>query len=135
MRVGRGVRGLVGRGARSRGARHGLWMLMAAALLTTACFRQPDPEDAAEPPEPTYLRVDNQAFADMTIYAVRGSQRVRLGMANGVSTTRLRIPNSLLFGSSVLAFIADPIGGGRTPISQEITVSPGDEVLLLIPAR
>jgi hypothetical protein len=110
-------------------------MLMAAALLTTACFRQPDPQDAAEPPEPTYVRVDNQAFADMTIYAVRGSQRLRLGLASGVSSTRLRIPNSLLFGSSVLAFIADPIGGGRLPVSQEITVSPGDEVVLLIPAR
>ena len=110
-------------------------MLLAAGLLLTACFRQPDPEDAAEPPEPTYLRVDNQAFADMTIYAVRGSQRLRLGTVNGITTTKLRIPNSILFGTTVLAFIADPIGGGRLPISQEIAVSPGDEVVLLIPAR
>lgn len=135
MRVDRGGRVGSGRGARVRSARRGAWMLLAAGLLLSGCFRAPDPDEAAEPPEPTYVRVDNQAFADMTIYAIRGSQKLRLGMVNGVTTTRLRIPNSLLFGSTLLAFVATPIGGGRMPVSQEITVSPGDEVVLLIPAR
>ena len=43
------------------------------------------------------------------------------------------IPSNLIFGSTPLRFMADPIGRSRTPVSQEITVSPGDEVLLTIP--
>jgi hypothetical protein len=32
-----------------------------------------------------------------------------------------------------LRFIADPIGGNRASVSQEITVVPGDTVVLTIP--
>jgi hypothetical protein len=69
----------------------------------------------------------------MTIYVYRSSQRVRLGIANGNSTTRFVIPSNLIFGSTPLRFQGDPIGRNRQPISQEITVSPGDEVILTIP--
>jgi hypothetical protein len=121
---------------RSRSARRSAWMLLAVGLLlSAACFRNDPPDPMAEPVPPTYLRVENQAFNDMNIYVLRGAQRVRLGTATGVSTTRLRIPSNLIFGPTPLAFYADPIGGNRTPVSQEITVSPGDEVTLTIPAR
>ena len=91
-------------------------------------------EEGAEPVAPTYLRVENRAFLDMTIFVYRSSQRIRLGSATGNSTTRLRIPNDLIFGSTPLRFQADPIGGKRQSVSQEISVSPGDEVILMIPA-
>jgi hypothetical protein len=32
-----------------------------------------------------------------------------------------------------LRFIADPIGGARPSVSEEITVAPGDSVVLTIP--
>jgi hypothetical protein len=32
-----------------------------------------------------------------------------------------------------IRFQADPIGGNRTPFSEEITVSPGETVVLRIP--
>ena len=39
-------------------------------------------------PQPrTSVRVENQGFADMTVYAIRSGQRVRLGIATGNSTT------------------------------------------------
>jgi hypothetical protein len=79
------------------------------------------------------LRVENQAFLDMTIYVYRSSQRIRLGTATGNSVTRLTIPANLIFGATPLRFQADPIGGSRAPISSEITVAPGDEVVLTIP--
>jgi hypothetical protein len=69
----------------------------------------------------------------MNIYVYRSSQRVRLGTATGNSVTRLTIPANLLFGATPLRFQADPIGGSRSPISSEITVAPGDEVVLTIP--
>lgn len=90
-------------------------------------------EQAAEPAEPTYVRVENRAWLDMNVYVYRSSQRLRLGTTNGNSTARYVIPKSLLFGPTPLRFQADPIGGNRQPISQEISVSPGDEVVLVIP--
>jgi len=90
--------------------------------------REPAAADA-----PTAVRVENRNFSDMTIYVVRSGQRVRLGLATGNATTRLTIPQSLLSGINALRFIADPIGGRATPVSEEITVTPGDEVTLYIP--
>jgi hypothetical protein len=87
-------------------------------------------------PQPrTSLRVENQGFADMTIYAIRSGQRVRLGIATGSSTSTFTIPANLIFGATPLRFLADPIGGRGTPVSDEITVQPGDQVRLIIPPR
>ena len=83
--------------------------------------------------QPTVLQVDNQGFLDMDVYAVRGGQRVRLGIATGNSKTNFTIPPSLVSGLTPFRFIADPIGGNRTSVSQEITVTPGDTVVLMIP--
>lgn len=79
------------------------------------------------------LQVENRGFADMVIYAVSGSQRVRLGLANGNSTRAFTIPRTLLRGAGPLRFLADPIGGNRSPISEEMIVEPGDIVTLVIP--
>ena len=102
-------------------------------VIVGGCRPSADPDTAAEPVPPTRLRVENQAFLDMTIYVYRSSQRIRLGQASGNSTTRFTIPANLIFGSTPLRFQADPIGGSRTPLSQEISVSAGDEVMLTIP--
>lgn len=87
-------------------------------------------------PQPrTSIRVENQGFSDMTIYAIRSGQRVRLGIASGNATTTFTIPANLIFGATPLRFLADPIGGNRTPVSDEITVQPGDQVRLILPPR
>jgi hypothetical protein len=80
----------------------------------------------------TTVRVENRGFSDMTIYVVQSSRRVRLGLATGNQTTVLKIPANMIFGMTELRFLADPIGGDRTPISESITVSPGEEVTLMI---
>ena len=82
---------------------------------------------------PTVVEVDNQGFLDMTVYAARSAQRVRLGIATGNRKTDLKIPSGLVFGLTPLHFVADPIGGRRASVSQEITVAPGDTVVLMIP--
>ena len=69
----------------------------------------------------------------MVIYAISGAQRVRLGLANGNSTKSFTIPVTLLRGAGPLRFLADPIGGNRSPISEEMAVQPGDIVTLTIP--
>jgi hypothetical protein len=121
--------------ARGGEARRALAMVAMAACIAIAggCNINHDPNEVAEPVPPTYLRVENQAYLDMTIYVYRSSQRIRLGSATGNSVTRLRIPDNLIFGATPLRFQADPIGGSRSPISSEITVTAGDEVVLTIP--
>jgi hypothetical protein len=103
-----------------------------AAIILAACARA-STQDTTD--EPATLKVDNRAVLDMNIYVVRATQRIRLGTANGLSTTRLTIPASMLFGATSLRFLADPIGSGRLPISDDITVLPGDEVTLIIPPQ
>jgi hypothetical protein len=124
-----------GRGVAHARGRRGMAMavLVACLALAGACSMNNNPDEMAEPVPPTRLRVENQAFNDMTIYVYRSSQRIRLGTATGNSVTRLTIPASLIFGATPLRFQADPIGGSRAPISSEITVSPGDEIVLTIP--
>lgn len=105
-------------------------LLLAAAACTTAAGRK----HAADTPRTT-VSVDNQALLDMTIYVINGSQRLRLGTARGLNTTVLTIPPTVLFGASSLGFQADPIGGNRSPVSETISVSEGDEIVLRIPPR
>ena len=81
------------------------------------------------------LQVENQGFADMVIYAVNGGQRVRLGLATGNSTKSFTLPSYLVRGGGPLRFLADPVGGNRTPVSEEMTVQPGDVVRLTIPPQ
>jgi hypothetical protein len=85
-----------------------------------------------EPPRAS-IRVDNEGFSDMTVYAVRSVQRVRLGLAPGHANTVFTVPSALINGATQLRFIADPIGGARASVSEEITVAPGDSVTLTIP--
>lgn len=88
---------------------------------------------SADQNQPTVLQVDNQGFIDMDVFTLRSSQRVRLGTAPGASKHTFTIPPSLVSGLTPLRFIADPIGGRRASVSQEITVAPGDTVVMTIP--
>jgi hypothetical protein len=128
------VIGVLRNAGRARVSRIAMFsILMCSLAFNTACFGNKKEDEAAEPVPVTMLKVENQAFLDMTIYVYRSSQRVRLGIANGNSTSRFTIPANLIFGSTPLRFQGDPIGRNRSPVSQEITVSPGDEVVLTIP--
>ncbi len=106
--------------------------LLSLTLALSACAalaRQP-----VDTGPKTTLRVDNQAYLDMTIYVMRGAERVRLGIATGNAVTNFVIPANVIFGVSSLAFVADPIGGTRASISETINVTRGDEVMMTIPA-
>ena len=83
---------------------------------------------------PTTVVVDNRALLDMDIYVVRSNgQRIRIGFAPSLSKTKLTIPQGIVFGITQVRFLADPVGGRRGPVSEEITVTQGDEVSLMLP--
>jgi hypothetical protein len=109
--------------------------LVVAILLAgaAACSTFSRGSGTADQNPPTVVEVDNQGFQDMDVYAVRSGQRWRLGLATGSSKTKLTIPGSMVNGLTPLRFVADPIGGKRPSVSQEITVAPGDTVVMTIP--
>jgi hypothetical protein len=102
--------------------------------LVAACAGRASPADTS-PDGPAMLQVQNQSFADMVIYAINGGQRIRLGLATGNSTKSFTVPTYLVRSGSVLRFMADPVGGDRTPISEEMTMQPGEVVTLTIPPQ
>lgn len=111
--------------------------ILAAAVLglaPLACVHHARSGELAPVNGPATLKVENQGFSDMDIYALSsGGARVRLGTATGNATTRFTIPSYMLGGAQELRFRAEPIGGTRAPVSDRIFVSPGDSVTLIIP--
>jgi hypothetical protein len=109
----------------------------AALAAPVACMHRGEhnPSDDEQQAGPTTVQVVNQGFADMTIYVVSDAgQRIRLGLATGNSTQTFTIPRSMVNGGATpIRFLADPIGGTRSPVSDQLTVSPGDNVVLTIP--
>ena len=106
---------------------------VAMLALATACgYRQPLPQRATRPA--TTLRVENSGFSDVTVWVLRGTERVRLGIAGGTKATTFTIPSELLPGPTLLRFLADPLARStRQPTVQERTVQPGDYVVMTVP--
>jgi hypothetical protein len=107
-----------------------VFALVIVVGAASACASSPRTEPGGR--EPTTVTVDNQSFHDMTVYVSRG-QRIRLGTAAGKSKTVFTIPPFLVGGAGLLRFIADPIGSSRASVSEEISVSEGDSIGLMIP--
>jgi len=106
---------------------------VAASLLAAGAACYGKGKNAPEPIARTTVKVVNQGFLDRNIYVMRGSERVRLGTVSGNSTQVLTIPSSIVQSLMSLRFVADPIGGRTPAATEEITVSPGDQVVLTIP--
>ena len=111
--------------------RIGMCLLLAFAS-TLGCRTSGRPANTDSGPVTTTIDVQNNDFNDMTVYVVVNGQRTRLGIAPGLKTTVLTIPRYLISGASNLRFVGDPIGGNRTPVSEEIDVSPGDQLVMVI---
>ena len=107
----------------------GVLLAMATAAGLSACGgNQPDP--GVIPDAPTMVRVENQSGDDMTIYVVKSGQRLRLGTVNVGQTQTFKLAKPIVTGMTTLRFLADPIGGRRNSISEEISLHPGEEIVL-----
>ncbi|MBI4522041.1 MAG: hypothetical protein HY701_14485 [Gemmatimonadetes bacterium] len=83
-------------------------------------------------PAPVHVRVQNQNYLDVNIYAMSESgHSVRLGMVSGLSTESFKIPDHLRTEMG-LRLVADPIGSSIAYISDIVAVAPGDGVDLTV---
>jgi hypothetical protein len=106
-------------------------LLLAVVLASLGC-RTGHARSDEEGPLRTTIEVQNEDFNDMTVYVLVNGSRTRLGIAPGNKSTVLTIPEYLLNGVPVMRFVADPIGGNRTPVSEEVNVNPGDQLEMII---
>lgn len=101
------------------------------ALALAGCSRN-QAETGIIPNQPIILTVDNESFNDMRIYLHQGGQRIRIGTANGKSISTFKLPKRVMFGFTTLKVEAVPIGANGREISEEITVTPGEDLKLTI---
>jgi hypothetical protein len=109
--------------------------LIVVLATTAACAGRSRETPAPQPTDSAAVQVQNQGFSDMVVYVINGGQRIRLGLATGNSTHTFTIPRHLIHGAGGIRFLADPVGGNRTPVSEEMTVNPGEVVTLTIPPQ
>ena len=105
-------------------------LTFAALVAVAACAHagQSADEGAAKPA--TYVEVENTLPEGFRLYVSDGSQRLPVGSVNPLTTTRLRVPPSMIFPAIALEFIAVPTSGTNASISERLAVSPGDVIHL-----
>jgi hypothetical protein len=82
----------------------------------------------------TRVHVENQAFLDMNVFVLTGGGgRTRLGTVTGNTNQDFVIPEYVVGPANSVRFFVEPIGSNRTPISDEISIRPGETVTLTIP--
>ncbi len=106
----------------------------AMAAVAVACYHGRG-GSSYSPTAPTVLEVQNQSFDDMNIYVLpEGGTQIRLGTATGKSTAHFTIPEYVMHGTfQSLRFVARPIATQRGPVSDQISATPGDTVVLISP--
>ncbi len=106
--------------------------LLAAAITASGCYRR-TAGSAAQPQ--TLVRVDNQSFYDYNIYVIpEAGNQIRLGLCPAKSQHEFVIPASAITGfARSMRFLARPLASQAGPVSEDVLVSPGDRIGLMIP--
>ncbi len=85
---------------------------------------------ARAPREATRVEVVNDHFADVTVYAMARGARIRLGEVTGKNRETFSLSQAQLPPGSTLRLLVDPLGSGRTFLSDEVFPGRGAVVVL-----
>jgi len=105
-------------------------MLLLAVPLLVSCSRGMRRADADD--GPVTIFVENRNFLDVTVYAVLGSGRVRVGQVTGSSSATFEMPLRRISAAGDVRFNVDPIGSNRTWTSDALHLYAGQEVELIV---
>lgn len=84
---------------------------------------------------PVTIEVVNNNYNDADVYAVIGSQAIRLGTVTGKTTGRLSLDEDRVTGAWGLRLRVEPIGSRASYTSDEVSVFAGGHVVLVIGAE
>jgi hypothetical protein len=85
-------------------------------------------EKAVASDAPIKVKVRNNGWLDMRVYAVTRGNRWRLGTASTGQLMTVEIPRHLQADIVPLELVAYPIGGSGVATTEELLLSPGDQV-------
>ncbi len=109
-----------------------LTLTVAAFVVVPAVAAQTASEERSETPaavsERTTVRVVNDNWHDITVYAVRAGFRRRLGTVTSLTSSVFTLPQMFLISGDDLRLIADPIGSRGVYVSEVLVVDAGDVV-------
>jgi len=103
-----------------------------ASASSCASVRHPSDDIPAPSATPATVHVENGRYADLIIMVLRASEQVQLGTVNSESSATFALPAAFANPAAPIRLVAAPIGGQALPISEEVTVYPGDRVNLVI---
>lgn len=78
--------------------------------------------------EPTLVFVRNNNYLDMTVWAINGGRRFRLGTVGGFGERQFALPASLLNQAHDIILFVDPVGGTAGWATPPLLVNPGDVI-------
>ena len=108
-------------------------MAVGVLLLThlTACSGSKEETEAPVDVPDVTVRVTNEDWLDVTVYALYKAKRFRLGRVTTGNTEVFVVPEGLIIGATDLQFLGIPMASRQSRITEPIIVSPGDEVTLV----
>lgn len=77
---------------------------------------------------PITVKVRNNGWLDMRVYVVAHGNRWRLGTVHTGQPLTVEIPRHLQEGITSLQLVAYPIGGSGVAATEQLLLSPGDQV-------
>lgn len=98
-------------------------LVVAVAMLATACVRPSKTPTVSPQLSDFYLVVRNNGWLDEDVYVYYLGHRTRVGMVTGYSTASLFVRARYLQPSNQLQILVHPIGGGRDYLSDVVTLS------------
>jgi len=111
-----------------RGMRLVIGLIAAGAALTTAtaCSHTDEAAGDVSPSNAVFVKVANNNYLDMDVFAVIRGVSTRLGMVTGNGSGNFVIPNGV--GASDVRIIANPIGANGRATTGALAVSPGQTI-------
>jgi hypothetical protein len=79
----------------------------------------------------TIVRVRNTNWMDVTVFAVRGVTRKRIGFVTALATTSFTIPEGLA-PDRTIRLLVDPVGSDRTFLADAVALMPGQTIELTV---
>lgn len=104
----------------------GLFAMTAAVTTASACSHADEAGGDVSPSNAIFVKIANNNFLDMNVFAVAQGVQTRLGMVTGNGSGSFVIDRSL--GGSDVRIVAVPIGGSGRATTGGLAVSAGQTI-------
>ncbi len=108
-----------------------LILVFSVILLLGSCTSSTHKAERQTGPK-TKVKVENDNKLDMTIFVLRGGQRIRLGLVPSYTSRSFTLPDNVVVNATSIRLLANPVGGRGNPISEEFNVFRGQTIEMVI---